>query len=140
MVKLIEDWVQQTRKYPPLEIFAGTTGKQKAEKRISDICEELYRFNFKEGENNFLAGMRADFRELEVLSNFGLPLIKQEYTYAAIKKFEKSALSAIKALDKMHKKDKLLSDYYADWKINPEQLESLISRWVLRSIFWESGK
>lgn len=140
MVKLIEDWVQQTRKYPPLEIFAGTTGKQKAEKRISDICEDVYRFNFKEGEVNHVAEMRADFRELEVLAHFGLPLINPDYTYAAIKKFEKSALKAIKALDKMHKKDKLLADYYADWAINPEELETRISRWLLRNLFTESGK
>lgn len=140
MVKLIEDWVQQTRKYPPLEIFAGTTGKQKAEKRISDICEDVYRFNFKEGEVNHVAEMRADFRELEVLANFGLSRINEDYIFVAMKRFEKSALKAIKALDKMHKKDKLLADYYADWSISPDELETRISRWLLRNLFTESGK
>jgi len=124
MNKIIETWVKNVKTYPPAEIFFEVYGKDKAEKRIKNLCEEVYRFCFPEGEKNPLSDLSQSYRELEVAYILGFEGMKKEYLQKVKDKFLEDAKYAIKALDNLFKKDQLLQKYYANWKLKYSELET----------------
>lgn len=125
MNKIIETWVENVKTYPPAEIFFEKYGKEaKSEKRVQDLCEELYRFCFPEGEKSILSDLFQAYREFEVAHVLGFKGMKPEYLSKVKDKFLEEAKYTIKALDNLFKKDQLLQKYYADWKLKYSELET----------------
>ncbi|HBT0444771.1 TPA: hypothetical protein MA058_003427 [Klebsiella pneumoniae] len=125
MNKTIETWIKNVKTYPPAEIFFEKYGKEaKSEKRIQDLCEEVYRFCFPEGEKNPLSDLSQSYRELEVAYILGFEGMKKEYLQKVKDKFLEDAKYAIKALDNLFKKDQLLQKYYVGWKLKYSDLET----------------
>lgn len=124
MNKIIETWIENVKTYPPAEIFFEKYGKEaKSEKRVQDLCEELYRFCFPEGEKSILSDLFQAYREFEVAHVLGFEGMKPEYLSKVKDKFLEEAKYTIKALDNLFKKDQLLQKYYADWKLKYSELE-----------------
>ncbi|AZU98359.1 hypothetical protein SEPL_010 [Salmonella phage SE_PL] len=125
MNELIDNWMKNVKTYPPSEIFYAKYGKEaKAETRIQNICEDLYRFCYPEGEVNVLSELGASYREFEVLCIMGLSEIKPERVLEVSTKFLNCAKVACAALEKMHKKDQLLNEYYKSWKVKYQDIST----------------
>ncbi|EHX8550647.1 hypothetical protein K3335_003641 [Salmonella enterica] len=125
MNQVIDTWMKNVKTYPPSEIFFEKYGKEaKAETRIQAICEDLYRFTYPEGQDNILADLGAAYRELEVFSLIGMADIKPERVQAVSTKFLNCAKVACAALEKMHKKDQLLNEYYKSWKVKYQDIST----------------
>lgn len=126
-MKDIITWVENASKYPPAEIFFQTKGKDKAEKRVVGLCEELYRLTYPDGQVNILASLRTAHRELEVLHNISwIGKIKVDEETKIRVEFLKAAKAAVNAMNQMFKKDSLLNEYYKGWSMTYEQIEKSI--------------
>lgn len=125
MNKLLDNWMKNVKTYPPAEIFFEKCGKEaKAEERIKQMCEDVYRFCFPEGQKNPLGDLGQSYREFEVAYLMGFEGMKKEYLQNVKDKFLEDAKFAIKALDSLFKKDQILQKYYAEWKVKYPDLES----------------
>lgn len=116
MNKIIAEWIENVLKYPTNEIFFQVYGKEKTEKRLQGICEEVYRFCFPEGKKNALGDLRQSYREFEVAYLQGFEGMKPEYITKVKDAFLSDVRYAITTLDNMFKKDPLLQNYYSQWK------------------------
>lgn len=125
MSEVLKNWIKDVKTYPPSEIFFEKYGKEaKAETRIQTICEDLYRFTYPEGQPNVLAELGASYREFEVCLIIGLEGMKPERVAEVSKKFLACAKVACTELDKMHKKDQLLQEYYKTWKVKYQDIST----------------
>ncbi|QPI17898.1 hypothetical protein POP12_106 [Pectobacterium phage POP12] len=123
----IKTWLKNAKTYPPSEIFHEKYGKEaKAEERIKALCEEVYRFCFPENVKNPLSDLSQSFRDLEVAYVIGFDKIKPEYVQAVKEKFLADAKYAINALETLFKKDQILQQYYAGWKLKYQDLNRLV--------------
>lgn len=127
MNQLIIDWMRNIKKYPASEIFFEKYGKEaKAEKRIQEVCEELYRFNYPDNQVNYLSDLQQSYRDFEVLVNLGLGSIKPEYIIKTKDSFLEKAKAAITAYEAMCKKDQVLQEYYKPWKTKFQEIQSAV--------------
>jgi|SRR6516165_370627 hypothetical protein len=125
----LKNFVRATALYPPSEICSGTYGKKAAakEKRLIDICEDLYRF-----ENQTIPAMREAFKEFDTMIKISNGVeIKALAATSIAGKLIFFTDNAIKALEMMHKKDQALMYYYNDFKITRHYAEGLIREWTL---------
>lgn len=114
--------------YPPSELCSGTYGKKASskEKRLVEICEDLYRL-----DNQTIPAVREAFREYDVMSNMSYDTpIRMEYASKCAGKFIYLAERAVKALDAMHKKDEALNEYFRDFRLPPKGVEETIRLWT----------
>lgn len=127
MNELIDTWMKNVKTYPPAEIFFEKYGKEaKAEERIKVLCEDVYRFCFPEGQKNPLGDLGASYREFEVAYLMGYNGMKVEYIKAVKDKFLEDVKFAISALDALFKKDQILQQYYAPWKVKFSDINSAV--------------
>lgn len=127
MNELIDSWMKNVKTYPPAEIFFEKYGKEaKAEERIKQMCEEVYRFVFPDGEKNPLGDLGQSYRELEVAYLMGFEGMKPEYIIKVKDAFLADAKFAITALEALFKKDQILQQYYAPWKVKFADINSAV--------------
>lgn len=127
MNELIVTWMKNVKTYPPAEIFFEKYGKEaKAEERLKETCEEVYRFCFPENVKNPLGDLGASYRELEVAYKMGFDGMKPEYIKKVKDKFLEDAKFAITALEALFKKDQILQQYYAPWKVKFADINSTV--------------
>ncbi len=127
MNELITTWMKNVKTYPPAEIFFEKYGKEaKAEERLKDTCEEVYRFCFPEGVKNPLGDLGASYREFEVAYIMGFDSIKPEYIKKVKDKFLEDVKFAITAIEALFKKDQILQQYYAPWKVKFADINSAV--------------
>lgn len=124
MNDLISDWMKNIKLYPPSELFFEKYGKDaKAEKRIQEICEDLYRFNYPDNQVNYLGELVQAYREFEVAYKMGFDGMKSSYIIKVKDKFLSTAKDALNAFETMTKKDQLLQAYYKPWKIKYQEID-----------------
>lgn len=124
MNKVIDNWVNNVKLYPPSEIFHNKYGKEaKAEERLKEICEELY-FFASDSKKNYLSDLYSTYRDLEVLYIFGFDRVKPEYLNKVIENFSLQVKESLVELDKMFKKDNILSNYYSTWKVKYSDIKA----------------
>ncbi|AFA44515.1 hypothetical protein [Klebsiella phage phiKp_21] len=122
-------WVENTRIYPPSEMFYQADSKQaKAEKRIVSICEELYVFTC-----TTLSDMRAAYTELSMAVRMGISDMRQVYVEEICGKTAFHIDNAVKALDTMHKRDPLLQAYYKEWSCKSKDLKDEIKSTLINA-------
>lgn len=119
--------------YPPIQIFGGLVNpspkQKKAEKRITELCEELYAFN-----NPVLSDCKTAFFNLKITDNLiksGTP-VKDEYISEVVGTCLFHFKKVIPLLDELFKKDQQLTEYYKSWKtkyqdISKEALDYLFN-------------
>ena len=101
-------WVENTRIYPPSEMFYQADSKQaKAEKRIVSICEELYVFTC-----TTLSDMRAAYTELSMAVRKGIFGMRPGLFEANCGKTAFSYGNGVKRLENIHKRDPHFSGFY----------------------------
>jgi len=127
MNELLVTWYKNAKTYPPAEIFFEKYGKEaKAEERLKETCEEVYRFCFPEKIKNPLADLGASYREFEVAYKMGFANIKPEYIQKVKDKLLEDLKYAVNALEALFKKDQLLQQYYQPWKVKFSELNSAV--------------
>lgn len=116
-------------KYPVSELYGHIdtpdSKQKKAEKRISVICEDLYKL-----ECNTLSDVRVAFRELQVALNLSDDKfrVRQPRLTEMCGSLGYFIDKAYKALEQMHKKDQILNQYWSSLKVsNKEQKDDLKS-------------
>lgn len=125
----LNTWIESTKIYPPSEMFYQADSKQaKAEKRVVNVCEELYVFT-----NTTLSDMRAAYRELSIAVNLGVSDMRQVYVEEICGKMAFHIDNAVKALDNMHKKDPLLQSYYKAWSCKSKDLKDEVKTLLITS-------
>lgn len=123
----LRTWVTAIKQYPPATIFFEKYGKEaKAEERIKDLCEELYRFMYPDNQKNILGDLGASFRELEVIYMIGLEGMKEEYVQSVKNRFLEDAKIAVQACDTFFKKDQLLQKYYEERKMKFQDIRKYV--------------
>lgn len=124
----LQIYINSFTKYPVSELFGNidtpTPKQKKAEKRVSDICEDLYRFSV-----TVLSNVRTAYREIEVIHN----LSTSDYHRVKVNRIAEvsGALAyytdvAVKALETMHKKDPVLQEYYKSFAYKAKELKDEI--------------
>lgn len=127
MNELIVTWIKNVKTYPPAEIFFEKYGKEaKAEERIKQICEDVYRFCFPEAQKNPLGDLGQSYREFEVAYIMGFEGMKPEYITKVKDTFLADVKFAITELDAMFKKDQILQQYYSAWKVKFADINSAV--------------
>ena len=127
MNSVISDWIANVKTYPPAEIFYDKYGKAaKAEERIKVLCEDLYKFCFPENEKNHLNELFSSYRDFEVAYKMGFDSINPEYIIKVKDKFLDEVKSTIKVLDSFFKKDQILQEYYMNWKVKFNDINSAV--------------
>lgn len=127
MNELLVQWYANAKTYPPAEIFFEKYGKEaKAEERLKETCEEVYRFCFPENVKNPLGDLGASYREFEVAYKMGFSGMKPEYIQKVKDKFVEDLKYAVNALEALFKKDQLLQQYYQQWKVKFSELNSVV--------------
>lgn len=127
MNEVLDLWMKNVKTYPPSEIFYQKYGKEaKAEERLKETCESVYRFCFPDNAKNNLGDLGASYRELEVTYLMGFDKIKPEYIKKVADKFLEDVKSTITALDELFKKDQLLQQYYTPWKLKYSEINSIV--------------
>lgn len=121
----IDNFVENYSKYPPAEIFAGiinpSAKQKKAEKRLQDICEDLYKL-----EVQTLSESTQALRELKVtlvLADKGFP-VRSERLIDVVAMLLLNLNKSSRALTECFKKDPLLTQYYSSWKPDMKSIES----------------
>lgn len=114
----INNFCCKTAIYPPVALFGAinnpTQQEKKAEQRIINVCEDLYKI-----DNQTLNNLRVCYQQAALCELFNKNLkdsylIKSCATLAATLKFSH------KALENMHKKDPILTKYFSDIKLEKE--------------------
>lgn len=122
-------WLKQSAKYPVSELFGSidnpNTKQKKAEKRITEICEELYRFSVVT-----LSDVRAAYRDIQVLVNTGIDA-KYQYTAKIVGRVAYFIDVAVPALDAMHKQDQQLQQYYKAWAVKSKDLKDELKSFLI---------
>jgi hypothetical protein len=127
MNQVLVNWLENIKKYPPSEIFFEKYGKEaKAEKRIQEVCEDLYRFNYPDNQINYLGELQQAYRDFEVLVHLGLDGIKPEYILKTKNALVDKVKAAITAYEAMCKKDQLLQANYQPWKVKFQEIQSIL--------------
>lgn len=121
----IETFVKNYSKYPPAEIFAGvvnpTPKQKKAEKRLSDICEDLYKL-----EVQTLGESTQAYREFKVTMNMADKgfCVRPDHIINVVAVLLVALTKSSRALTECFKKDPLLVQYYSNWKPDMKAIES----------------
>lgn len=122
-----KDFCLKTQQYPPVALFGHiqnpTTQEKKAEQRITIICEDIYKV-----DSQILAGLRASFAGMSLCELFKDNL-KDNYLIESSAKFLANLKYAHKALEVMHKKDSILANYFAEFKLEKSDFD-LIWKYV----------
>ena len=131
MIPEIKEFCNKTNIYPPVILFGGinnpTAQEKKAEQRIINICEDLYKI-----DNPTLRNLRSAYQEAN-LSELFQKNIKDPYM------IEKCAILAThlkhthKKLEMMHKKDPILSGYFSDWSLSKTDID-LVWKYVIDNL------
>lgn len=113
-----QSFISNIAAYPPIQIFGGLVNpspkQKKAEKRITELCEDLYAFN-----NPVLSDCKTAFFNLKITDNLiksGTP-VKDEYISEVVGTCLFYYMKVIPLLDELFKKDQLLTSYYKPWKV-----------------------
>ena len=121
LLSKFKDFCLKTQQYPPVVLFGHirnpTNQEKKAEQRIVNICEELYKI-----DSQVLAGLRASFAGVSLCELFKENL-KDKYLIESSAKFLAYLKFAHKALETMHKKDPILVKYFYEFKLNKEDFD-----------------
>lgn len=124
---ILSDFSRKISIYPPSAIFgcneSPSAKTKKAEKRITEICEDLYCFT--PGALSESKASIKDYIVLNTLINLESP-VKQEYVSSICAKVWFTTNIAIKKLVAMCKQDSILNSYYKSLDINPMDIESEI--------------
>lgn len=129
----IENWVEQTRVYPPGHIYAGMPqGKQ--EKQAVQLCEQLYKFNFGD-KRNVLGDLHAAWWTVKafILTYQRGPYLepRAEYVDKIFTEFLEAAKASIDAMDKVFKQHQAVNEYYKEWRMSFQDMKA--EAWLLRS-------
>ena len=120
----IGTFILNSMKYPVSELFGSIdtpdAKQKKAEKRIAQICEELYQL-----ECTTLSDVRVAYREMQVAVNLSdekfrvkqVRLVKMSGTLAYY--IDKASA----ALEAMHKKDQLLQQYWKPLSVKSKDMK-----------------
>lgn len=132
----IKSFLKDCLAYPPQQIFAGkevTAKSKKAEARIVDICEELFRYNKKtEKDIRYLAEFSTAFRDFEVAVKMREKFpVKQEYMAKVMANLAKTADAAINQMNVVYKKDQALWLYYQGFQVKPGALKNSIVQYAI---------
>lgn len=128
-MKKLNTWVENTKVYPPSEMFyQADSTKAKAERRCVTICEDLYRFTVPT-----LSDMRAAFTVLNNAVKRDIHNMKQKYVEEICGKLAFHIDNSVLALDTMHKKDPLLQAYYKPWAVKSKDLKDEIKSLLINS-------
>lgn len=129
----IAEFVKNTTKYPVSELFgsidAPDSKQKKAEKRCTEICEELYRFDC-----TVLSDVRAAYRELTVVlsisdDKFKIKQVRLEEMTGVLAYYIDKAVSK---LDSMYKKDQLLMQYYKPFQVKSKVLKDELKAMLIQ--------
>lgn len=122
-LQLQRTFISNIAKYPPIQLFGGLVNpsakQKKAEKRITELCEDLYAFN-----NPVLSDCKTAFFNLQITDNLitsGTP-VKDEYISEVIGTCIFHYKKVIPLLDELFKKDQQLAEYYKEWKVKYQDI------------------
>lgn len=144
MLNLVNDFVNKSRLYPPIQIFGEqevTKKSKKAEERCVEICEELFRYNKKTPKDvRYLAEMSSAYRDLEVAlkmsENFN---VKEEYLVKVLVAFMQSAAAAIAQMNMVYKKEQALWTYYQGIQVSQKDIKDSLIKYLLDTFSTEYG-
>lgn len=127
MFEALKEYVENCQVYPPSELFYNKYGKDaKAEKRIQELCESVYRFTFPDGVKSPIGELTSTFRELEVLFVLRFEGMKPERIKDVSDKFLEAVQYAQQELDALAKKDQLLKQYFDGIKVKYQTIKSMV--------------
>lgn len=127
MYKDLKRFVEELKVYPPAEIFFEKYGKEaKAEERIKEQCECLYRFCFPEGKTNYLADLSSSWRDLEALHNIGFEGMKESAIIEAKDKFLDAVKAILPEVDALAKKDQVLRKHFESRLLKFQTVKSMV--------------
>ena len=127
MYKDLKRFVEELKVYPPAEIFFEKYGKEaKAEERIKDHCESVYRFCFPDGKTNHLAEFSAAWRDLEVLYIVGFEGMKSSAVTETKDKFLNAVKSLLPEIEALSKKDQLLKQHFESRTLKFQTIKSMV--------------
>lgn len=117
---MISEWVGKVVLYPPSEIYFGAPkSKEKQERKVKEVCEQLYRFNWEGSKTpNPIGAMRETYREMVCINNVfqssNVPP-KVEYMVSLCAKWWVQVKAVEDALMVMHRSHPVLEGYYTPW-------------------------
>lgn len=134
----IIDFVKNVCAYPPSELFGGiqnpTAKEKKAEQRITNICEELYKIDCP-----VFNQLREALRDFMILVVFFEDL-KPDYFVNKAATLQYHLESVSHSFDKMCNKDPILKEYYSNIKLSKEEIRITIFDYVCTNIKGMSNK
>ena len=132
-MKNVQQYIQNFTAYPVSVMFGHidtpTPKQKKAEKRVAEICEALYRFDC-----TVLSDVRAAFRELDVLISLSDDKfrIKQVRLTRMTGRLAYFVDKAVVMLDNMHKKDQQLQQYWQPLSMKAKVLKDEIKSFLIQ--------
>lgn len=133
MFNKIQQFILNSIKYPVSELYGSIDNpdskQKKAEKRVSQICEELYKL-----ECTTLSDVRSGFRELQVSTDlsdekFRIKQIRLVQMCGSLAYFiDKAAM----ALDNMHKKDQALQQYWKPLAVKAKDMKDELKSYLIQ--------
>lgn len=133
MFNKIQQFILNSVKYPVSELYGSIDNpdskQKKAEKRVSQICEELYKL-----ECTTLADVRSAFRELQVAvqisdEKFRIKQVRLVQMCGSLGYYLDKASSA---LDNMHKKDQVLQQYWKPLSVKGKDMKDELKSFMIQ--------
>ena len=119
----IRKFVLSTSLYPPVVIFGGiknpTAQEKKAEQRVINICEDLYRI-----DNQTLTTLRISLQEINIYELFKKNL-KDEYLIKTCATLSAHLYNTNLLFSAMCKKDPILQKYFSGFKLDKTDLDNI---------------
>lgn len=130
-IKQLENFYTKIALYPPVVLFGHiqnpSSQEKKAEQRIVNICEDLYRI-----DNQTLSIFRSVANEANMCALFQKNL-KDEYLIKSCAKFVVYLKHVHKQLEAMHKRDPILVKYFSEFKLNKQDFD-LVWKYVVDNL------
>ena len=132
----VDSFIKSCLAYPPIQIFGEkevTKKSKKAEERIVEICEELFRYNKKTPKDiRYLSEMSAAYRDVQVAIKMSLSYdIKEEYMAKVLAEFVSAITLAIHQMNSVYKKDPVLWNYYQGFAVHQKVIRESVVKYII---------
>lgn len=129
----IEQFILNSKKYPVSELYGSIDNpdskQKKAEKRVTQICEELYKL-----ECLTLSDVRSAYREMQVAVSLSDEKfrIKQVRLVTMTGSLAYYIDKAVTVLDNMHKKDQALQQYWKPLAVKAKDMKEELKSFLIQ--------